>query len=158
MGELQQKERYDFPRDVLAVDDTELFIETPRLVDSEAEPVLKEDLQLSLSPSCKMYTLPYSLSELEKNMHPTVPGQEKEYPFEVILRKDTRVLYDCKKDSCMVISPAIGAVLAQFKNSITLRDLLKKFPEKQEASVRKLLLKLYTGGILVEETGATISS
>ncbi|MDQ0656005.1 hypothetical protein [Paenibacillus sp. W2I17] len=158
VGELQQKERYDFPRDVLAVDDTELFIEAPRLVDSEAEPVLKEDLQLSLSPSCKMYTLPYSLSELEKNMHPTVPGQEKEYPFEVILRKDTRVLYDCKKDSCMVISPAIGAVLAQCKNSITLRDLLKKFPEKQEASVRKLLLKLYTGGILVEETGATISS
>lgn len=158
VSELQQKERYDFPRDVLAVDDTELFIDPPRIVDSEAGPLLKDDSELSLSPSCKMYTLPYSLSELEKKLYPTVPGKEKEYPIEVIQRKDTRVLYDCKKDSYMVISPAIVTVLTQCKHPIKIIDLLKKFPEKQEASVRKLLLKLYTGGILVEETGATISS
>ncbi|MCP1133745.1 hypothetical protein NKT34_10630 [Paenibacillus polysaccharolyticus] len=158
VGELQHKERYDFPRDVLAVDDTELFLDPPRKADSEAEPVLKQDLVVSLSPSCKMYTLPYSLSELEKSMQPTVPGKEKEYASVAIERKETRILYDCKKDSFITISPAIVTVLTQCKNPITIGNLLNKFPEKQEASVRKLLLKLYTGGILVEETGATISS
>lgn len=148
---LQQPLRRDFPRDVLAVDDTKLSMPQTQSSKTTRE-IGIEEKSIVISNNIVISQLPFSPAEFEKSALPTVPGRIKEYTTEDVQQKNTYVLYDLAKDSFIIINPTIAAVLKKCHKPIITQEIINKFPEKQQASVRQLFQKFYLGGILVEGT------
>lgn len=158
VSQVQRKTRKDFPRDVLAVDDTKLYLSNTKEEEDVQEINMDDHIKVVLSSKIQNVTLPFSPTDLEKGVQLTVPGQEKTYSSDPVIQKEVNVLYDLEKDRFILINSAVSTVLRTCDHAIEIGDLLKRFPKKQHASVRQLVKKLRQGGILIEQARRTIST